>query len=207
MARISKEPEVRRAELIDQAAALFSEFGFEQTSVSDIVKKTGVAQGTFYYHFKSKEEILDAVIEREVIALSAQATTACHKTSGSAIRKLQVVLDIVLSHSYNERIFIGQLYQKKYWSILEVMDKKYEQMFVPLLAEIISEGNKEGTMHVEYVEETVSILLYSMDSLFDSMVSSGNIEEIRRKAVILEKLITKMLGIEEETIDLLSFIT
>ncbi len=207
MARVSKEPEVRRAEFIDHAAELFSEFGFEHTSVSDIVKKTGVAQGTFYYHFKSKEEILDAVIEREVATIAARADAACRKTIGSAVRKLQVVLEIVLSHSYDERVFIGQLYQKKYWSILEVLDKKYKQAFIPLLSEIIVEGNHEGTMHVEYVDETISILLFSLDSLFDSIVISSNIEEIKHKAVILEKLIIRILGIEDETLTLVSFIS
>ena len=47
--RITKNPEERRKELIDIAERLFIKKGYEQTAVSDIVKKAKVAQGTFYY--------------------------------------------------------------------------------------------------------------------------------------------------------------
>jgi AcrR family transcriptional regulator len=51
--RVTKDPEIRRKELMDAAEKLFLEHGYEETAVSDIVKKTGVAQGTFYYYFKN----------------------------------------------------------------------------------------------------------------------------------------------------------
>ncbi len=63
---MSKDPEVRRQELIVAAYELFREKGFEQVSVSDIVKKVGLAQGTFYYHFKTKNELLDAVVDYDM---------------------------------------------------------------------------------------------------------------------------------------------
>ncbi|GIO30333.1 MULTISPECIES: TetR/AcrR family transcriptional regulator [Paenibacillus] len=55
MPRITKNPKERRNEILNAAMELFNTKGFEQTSVSDIVKKIGVAQGTFYYYFQSKE--------------------------------------------------------------------------------------------------------------------------------------------------------
>ncbi len=62
--RITKDRETRRAELISTAIALFLEKGYEAAMVSDIVKRVGVAQGTFYYYFKTKEDVLDAALER-----------------------------------------------------------------------------------------------------------------------------------------------
>ena len=64
--RITKKPDERRQELIDIAEQLFIKKGYEQTAVSDIVKKAKVAQGTFYYYFKTKEEILDSIIGRYI---------------------------------------------------------------------------------------------------------------------------------------------
>lgn len=61
--RITKDRETRRAELIEAATELFLERGYEPTMVSDIVKHVGVAQGTFYYYFKTKEAVLDASLE------------------------------------------------------------------------------------------------------------------------------------------------
>ena len=45
MARITKDPVVRRNEIIDAAEELFYSVGYDETSVSDIVKSIGVAQG------------------------------------------------------------------------------------------------------------------------------------------------------------------
>ena len=64
MARVSKPPEQRRQELIDTAGKLFAAQGYEETTVSDIVGQVGVAQGLFYYYFRSKKEIFLAVINQ-----------------------------------------------------------------------------------------------------------------------------------------------
>lgn len=52
----------RRMQLVETAKKLFIKKGFYETAVSDIVKECGVAQGTFYYYFKTKEDILRDVI-------------------------------------------------------------------------------------------------------------------------------------------------
>ncbi|MBM7837347.1 AcrR family transcriptional regulator [Alkalihalobacillus xiaoxiensis] len=49
--------------LMDAALPLFAQNGFHKTKVSDIVKKAGVAQGTFYWHFKNKEAIVVRLLE------------------------------------------------------------------------------------------------------------------------------------------------
>ena len=67
MTRIAKAPDERRSELITTAQQLFYTKGYERTSVSDIVKAVGVAQGTFYYYFDSKTAVLEAVVA-ELIA-------------------------------------------------------------------------------------------------------------------------------------------
>ena len=62
--RISKEHDVRRNEILDKAAGLFEERGYNNTTVNDILREVNIAKGTFYYYFKSKEEVLDAIIDR-----------------------------------------------------------------------------------------------------------------------------------------------
>ena len=62
--RIVKEAEERRNEILDAADELFGRKGFDGTSTNDILEKVGIARGTLYYHFKSKEDILDALIQR-----------------------------------------------------------------------------------------------------------------------------------------------
>ncbi|MBA2079371.1 MAG: TetR family transcriptional regulator [Rhodanobacter sp. 68-29] len=57
-----KETGTTRDAIVGIADTLFYERGFERTSFSDIADAVGISRGNFYYHFKSKDEILDAVI-------------------------------------------------------------------------------------------------------------------------------------------------
>ena len=59
--RIAPPPEDRRAGLLEAATRVLSERGIERTTVADITSEAGVAKGTFYLYFDSKEEILDAL--------------------------------------------------------------------------------------------------------------------------------------------------
>ncbi len=60
----TKPAETRREELMDAAQALFLDQGFDATSVDEIVKGAGVAKGTYYTYFKTKDEVLSALRER-----------------------------------------------------------------------------------------------------------------------------------------------
>ena len=66
MKRNSKKPEVRKQELIEIAAKLFAEKGYEAVSVRDILDVVGGAPGMFYYYFKSKQDIYVAAMEQYI---------------------------------------------------------------------------------------------------------------------------------------------
>lgn len=62
--RITKDPEERRQEILKTAIALFSEKGYEKTSIGDIAKKMNVAQGLCYRYFPSKEVLFDTAVDQ-----------------------------------------------------------------------------------------------------------------------------------------------
>jgi len=55
-----------RQRIVDIADRLFYEHSFDATSFADIAKDAGLSRGNFYYHFKTKDEILDAVIAQRM---------------------------------------------------------------------------------------------------------------------------------------------
>jgi len=55
-----------REKIITAADQLFYERGFEYTSFADVAGIVGISRGNFYYHFKTKDQILDAVVERRI---------------------------------------------------------------------------------------------------------------------------------------------
>jgi AcrR family transcriptional regulator len=57
--------EEREQRILDAAADLFVHYGYDKTAVSDIAREAGISKGAIYLHFKSKDELLEALIIRE----------------------------------------------------------------------------------------------------------------------------------------------
>lgn len=70
--RVTKDPQIRRKEIIDAARDLFIEKGYENTSIDDIVRRVSVAKGLFYYYFPKKESILAAIADQFVEEVTIQ---------------------------------------------------------------------------------------------------------------------------------------
>lgn len=60
-----------REQIVEAADDLFYRRGYENTSFSDIAAVVGISRGNFYYHFKTKDEILDAVIDHRLTKTEA----------------------------------------------------------------------------------------------------------------------------------------
>ncbi len=80
--------QARRAEIVAAAAAAFTEQGVACTAVSDIVRAAGVAQGTFYLYFESKDDVVLAVAELFGGALVGRIEQAVAAPGSSAVTKL-----------------------------------------------------------------------------------------------------------------------
>ena len=91
--RIVKEHDERKNEIIDTAERLFAMNGYEQCSVNDILTEIGIAKGTFYHYFKSKEEVLDAVIGKSTGMIAERVTEVVdNKSLAPDDKVLQVFL-------------------------------------------------------------------------------------------------------------------
>ncbi|MCX7738565.1 MAG: TetR/AcrR family transcriptional regulator [Hydrogenothermaceae bacterium] len=98
--------------LIETAKELFSQKGYHETRVSDIVKKADVAQGTFYFYFKSKEDLFLNLIRKlhqELLEKLSKYTTP----EGSIEETIDNLIVDFLSEVYKNKeiaqIFFGQL--------------------------------------------------------------------------------------------------
>ena len=95
--RITKDKETRRNELVDASLALFLEKGYEATMISDIVRRVNVAQGTFYYYFKTKQDVLDAVLEHILQDAANRAQRLVSDDSEPATQRLENLFRMLFS--------------------------------------------------------------------------------------------------------------
>lgn len=87
-----------RERILDAALELFSDVGFGGTSISEVERRVGLAAGTgsFYRHFRSKEELFRAAVEREVARCMAAVATDRNQSSGTVPDDQRLVREVVL---------------------------------------------------------------------------------------------------------------
>jgi AcrR family transcriptional regulator len=164
--RVTKVPEERKQELIDTAERLFLEKGYEQTTVADIVREIEVAQGTFYYYFSSKEEILEAIIEKDITALEEDVRQIMSREDANAAIKLNAVVNSIIGISTSRREIMNYLHEESNAVIHEKMDRHTIERLVPLMTRVIAEGTHAGIFDVQYPTESVEFLLASLVYFF-----------------------------------------
>lgn len=64
-----KKGEANRKRIVDAANQLFYHKGYNQTAFSEVAEASGIPKGNFYYYFKSKEELLEAVIQDRLLGI------------------------------------------------------------------------------------------------------------------------------------------
>ncbi|MCW2276993.1 TetR/AcrR family transcriptional regulator [Heliophilum fasciatum] len=199
MARITKKPEERKAELLEAAYRLFVKKGYHHTAVSDIVKEVGVAQGTFFYYFATKEDVLEAITERYIVRMLEDAKRITENPNLTAPQKLNDVLNSVLRNLGTQGETILQvLLEEKYLGLRQKLQSHSEQRFTPYLITILEQGQAEKSMYIEHLPETIDFINGIFSLLVESALSANSPEGLARKAAVAEKLIACAVGVPRE---------
>jgi AcrR family transcriptional regulator len=186
--RITKSIPERRREIVSAARALFIENGFDETQVSDISKKMNVAQGLVYHYFKSKTELLYAVIDELTEEYRKTAETTLNGVNGTALEKLEILFNNhPVMDDFGKLIpsLIGDM------AIGEYCFNKMTASKLLHLRSLIEQGNTDGSWNCEYPEETALFLLRGFCG-FIEFARAPLIENEKRSA--LRNIITRILG-------------
>ncbi|MCX7710754.1 MAG: TetR/AcrR family transcriptional regulator [Clostridia bacterium] len=204
MVRISKDPDERKSEIIETAYNLFMTNGFEETAVSDIVKAIGVAQGTFYYYFKSKEEILDAVINRIINEILGKIDDVIKDPAMNAIQKFITTIDVLLKYAIGTESLANYVHMEKNAQMHQRFAGCITSHLVPEFAQIIEQGNREGLFNTSYPEETAHFVLFGLSALHDELSKLiYDDQEQRKKLLALDEIITRCLGAKKGSLKFL----
>jgi AcrR family transcriptional regulator len=201
MTRVTKDPEIRAQEILDVAEQLMNEKGYRETSVSDIVKKVGVAQGTFYYYFSSKEEVLETLIKRNVTRIFIDSEQVINIVSMNAKQKFEVMVKKAFKSVSEGKLTNEDLYHEDYLHIMDKINRQNEKIFAPLLMKLVEEGIQEGCFKVLHSAETVDFIIKIFGCLSEFLYKKYTSEEITYRVEIAKKLFETALGLDEGTLE------
>ena len=179
--RVVKKAEERRNEILDAADELFGQKGFDGTSTKDILEKVGIARGTLYYHFKSKEDIMDALIDRySVRLLGAAQEIAADKSIPVVERIIRVVISMNLSGGSSQEI-MEHIHKPQNALMHQKIQKVIINGVTPILTGIIQEGIEHGLFSTPYPYECMEMVVTYANTVFDDdMVNMTNEERASR---------------------------
>jgi len=197
MARIVKDPETRRTEIIDIAEELFLKSGYNETAVSDIVKRVGVSQGTFYYYFKSKEEILNAIIERYISDIKIGVETIAAKDDINAIEKIMTFFSFLNNMDQGKEKLIDYFHEDQNVHLHAKFEKNVPSNIIPPFCQMIEEGVQEDFFDTKYPEMAALSIIGTTFAIshwmYDKEDRAGSTKKIM--AAIFD-LIERILGAE-----------
>lgn len=188
-----KKGERRKRELLQIAYNLFISRGYENTSVDDIIEAAGIAKGTYYYHFESKEQTLEEVIGMMI----EQEAEAARQVLGADIPVPQKIAGIIASlRPRQEELPIEGALMKPENALMHAKIKcRLVETVLPLLSKAAEEGIAQGIFACDNVPERVRMLLVISNETFDE----GHFTE--RDIAVFIDMTEKLLGAKPGTMD------
>ena len=168
MKRISKEPDVRRQELMDIGFELYMKNGMKGFGIKDVVNHAGVATGLFYYYFKSKENFVDEVLNEFIVKNMELIEEILISNERSVMQKMKDSLDIFWT-------FIEKLAPYKNVSSFQTeqhfqLEQKLFARMQPLIRQVIEEGVNIGVFYTDNSLLASGFILYGLSSIAHSEV-------------------------------------
>ena len=190
--RISKPREERRQEIVETARELFIAQGIDNTPVSQIVKTVGVAQGLFYYYFKSKDDIIAAVADHIMDSIEKSINSSLEKKEMAFNQRITMVVDMFLDSfgildastgSITNLVYTSQLY--------DIIKARLTSTTADVINALMAEGTSSGALKIRHPELMVTLIIQGLAEL----IGNG----LRERSVILD-LIEQGLNLPENSL-------
>jgi len=203
MARTPQDPQIRINEILDAADQLFFSKGYHATTINDIAKKMGVAQGMLYYYFKSKEAVLEKLLDRHATALLAEIKNIIDRTNTPAEKIALTVSNVLQKANYKDGLLLTLLYDPQNLHLKVQLFRQIELTLSPWLLQIVEAGIACQDFRVVHAPTAVEYILVIIDFLSEALHQKSSDEILFFRLQMAEALITKALEANDDTIHLL----
>lgn len=202
MTRIVKNPLERKADIVRAARHLIQNREYEKMTLQDIMDNLGIAKGTIYHYFKSKDDLLEAVVENMVNEHLEKVQKLIKKTKGTALQKMKALLK--KNKEFGSPYILQQLHRKGNEAMhIRLLATTLIQQ-APIYAMLIQQGCEEGIFKTERPLECAEFILSGVQFLTDIGIYPWTNEDLTRRIRAFPKLIEQQLGASAGSFQFLS---
>jgi Transcriptional regulator len=179
--------------IISVSARLFTEQGYDKTSMQDIVDALGMSKGAIFHHFKSKEDIFNAVIDKQSEYTEQIINKWIDEMQGlTAKEKLMGILEKNMSdlqiHSL-DNVLASQI-ENPYFVMANMQDCVNKS--APIFARIMREGKGDGSITTEFPDECAEVFFLLMNIWCDHVIFACDISRLSKRLKFLQQMMMKM---------------
>jgi len=200
--RTVKKPDVRRQEIVDAATELFLSQTYDETTTGQVMEVLGIAKGTIYHYFSSKEHLLEAVVDELAEGYVKRREVELAGAEGDALSRLAVLFSPD-HRSEGERRATESLHKpgnvKLHTRLLAVLVLR----LAPVVADLVAQGCEEGVFRTEHPLEVAELLLAGVQFLTDDGFYPWDGEALQRRAGAIPSMVERLLGAEPGSITFL----
>ncbi|WP_315114157.1 TetR/AcrR family transcriptional regulator [Clostridium intestinale] len=197
--RITKEHDTRRTEILDIADKLFHMKGYDKCTINDILKEVGIAKGTFYHYFKSKEEVLDAIVFRYKDIIITRANEVANIADISLQEKLMNAFMSMRIIDQLDSDMVSEIHKTKNALLHQKILNQIVIELAPVLVNIIEEGIEKKLWRCRFPLEYMQIFLASSITLTDEGIFEFDGESQMKIMAALISLLEKILEVSENS--------
>jgi len=169
---------------MDAAIKVFAERGFHTATVAEIARSAGVADGTIYLYFKSKDDLLLRLFDEKMTELlaEARAALAAERTAPARLRRfIQLHLSLVERNPDLAAVLIVELRQSA--QFLKAADRAKLASYVDLIAEVVRAGQESGELLQTIAPAAVKRAIFgALDELALGWLMSGRRTGLKKTA-------------------------
>lgn len=199
----NKYPEETVQKILDASLKLFLEKGYEETTVLDIISEMGgLTRGAFYHHFKSKEEVFDALCEKLFYESNPFEKAKSHKEL-NGLEKLKCVLSTSFDETEYHQLSMASMQLMGSPAFLKKLIESNQEL-APMYQELIEEGIKDGSIKTEHAKLLAELFVLLTNFWSIPTIYPMTTEETWEKFLMIKE-ITDKLGlpvIDDEIVEL-----
>ena len=185
----------RRAQLVGAALSVFSRDGVAATSVDDIVRAAGVAKGTFYLYFATKDDVVNAVAEQMVEGVADRIAVVATDASRSPVERLLAFGAAVreVGDEPYQRDLIEVFHRPENRALHDRVGERALGRLTPTVAAIIADGIERGQFARQDPSRAAAYVLACFGSLHEVV---GHPDEVPAAIGELDAFVLRALGFE-----------
>lgn len=196
MTKISENKKQKENAIISSAYELFTTKGFDKTAINDIVKKAGVAKGTFYLYFRDKNHILDNIILKKTSIIIKEAfTETMEKKYDDFIESVIFFTDYIIEYLKDNIILLRLIHKNLSWALYRkaLNNPKFNSNMEEIYNVFINKL-KNSNIPIEDVDKTLFLIVELIGSACYSSIVFKEPATIDEMKPIIFNMIRKMLS-------------